>query len=131
MNIYREYTQSRSFSPCNITKTADFSTRYTTIPNTKIKVRLKELVQLCLKKKEWPMWIRMPCFRKGQILFRKKNTGDSNEKFSETDIIKNERVFDWQDISYIGLMDIFFNIHSAFLLVPTALLFSRLVALLV
>ena len=36
----------------------------------------------------------MTSLRKGQILFCKKNTGDSNEKFSETDIIKNGRVFD-------------------------------------
>jgi hypothetical protein len=48
-----EYIQSRSLSSCNSIKTFDFSTLYTTIPHSKLKDRLRELVQLCLHKKEW------------------------------------------------------------------------------
>ena len=49
-----EYIQSRSLSPCNSIKTFDLSTLYTSISHSKLKDRLKELVQLCFIKKEWP-----------------------------------------------------------------------------
>ena len=49
-----EYIQSRSLSSCNRIKTIDFSTLYTTIPHSKLKDKLRELVQLCFIKKEWP-----------------------------------------------------------------------------
>jgi hypothetical protein len=42
-----EYIQSRSLSSCNSIKTFDFSTLYTTIPHSKLKDKLRELVQLC------------------------------------------------------------------------------------
>jgi hypothetical protein len=42
-----EYIQSRPISPCNSIKTFDFSTLYTTIPQSKLKDKLRELVQLC------------------------------------------------------------------------------------
>jgi hypothetical protein len=45
-----EYIQSRFLSSCNSIKTFDFSTLYTTIPHSKLKDKLRELVQ----KKEWP-----------------------------------------------------------------------------
>ena len=45
-----EYIQSRSLSSCNSTKTFDFSTLYTAIPHSKLKDRLRELLQLyCIK----------------------------------------------------------------------------------
>ena len=46
-----EYIQSRSLSSCNSIKTFDFSTLYTTIPHSKQKDILRELVQLCFIKK--------------------------------------------------------------------------------
>ena len=46
-----EYIQSRSLSSCNSIKTVDFYTLYTTIPHSKLKDRLRELVQLCFIKK--------------------------------------------------------------------------------
>jgi hypothetical protein len=46
-----EYIQSRSLSSCNSIKTIDFSTLYTAIPHSKLKDRLRELVQLCFIKK--------------------------------------------------------------------------------
>ena len=49
-----EYIQSRSLSSCNSIKTFDFSTLYTTIPHSKLKDRLRELVQLYFIKKKWP-----------------------------------------------------------------------------
>jgi hypothetical protein len=49
-----EYIQSRSLSSCNSINTFDFFTLYTSISHSKLKDRLKELVQLCFIKKEWP-----------------------------------------------------------------------------
>ena len=46
-----EYIQYRSPFSCNSFKTFDFSTFYTTIPHSKLKDRLRELVQLCFIKK--------------------------------------------------------------------------------
>ena len=46
-----EYIQSRSLSSCNSIKRFDFSTLYTSIPHSKLKNRLRELVQLCFIKK--------------------------------------------------------------------------------
>ena len=40
-----EYIQSRSLSSCNIIKTFDFSTLYTTIAHSKLRESLRELVQ--------------------------------------------------------------------------------------
>ena len=45
-NDLLECIQSRSLSSCNSIKTFDFSTLYTTIPLSKLKDRLRELVQL-------------------------------------------------------------------------------------
>ena len=47
-----EYIQSMSLSSCNSIKTFDFFTLYTSISHSKLKDRLKELVQL-FHKKEW------------------------------------------------------------------------------
>jgi len=48
-----EHMQYRSLSSWNSIKTFDFSTLYTTIPHSKLKDRLRELVQLSFMKKEW------------------------------------------------------------------------------
>jgi hypothetical protein len=42
-----DYIQSRTLSSCNSIKTFDFSTLYTSIPHSKLRNRLRELVQLC------------------------------------------------------------------------------------
>ena len=49
-----QYIQYRSLSACNSIKTFDFSTLYSTIPDSKLKYRLKWLVQLCFIKKNGP-----------------------------------------------------------------------------
>ena len=46
-----DYIQSRSLSSCNSINTFDFSTPYTTIPHSKLKDILRELVQLCFIKR--------------------------------------------------------------------------------
>ena len=46
-----EYIQSKPLSSCNSIKTFDFFTLYTTIPHSKLKNRLRELIQLCFKKR--------------------------------------------------------------------------------
>ena len=46
-----DYIQSRTLSSCNSIKTFDFSTLYATIPPSKLKDRLRELVELCFKNK--------------------------------------------------------------------------------
>ena len=46
-----EYIQSRSLSSCNSIKPFDFFTLYTTIPHSKLKDKLRVLVQLCFIKK--------------------------------------------------------------------------------
>ena len=45
-----EYIQSRFPSSCNSIKPFDFSILYTTIPHSKLKASLRELVQLCFMK---------------------------------------------------------------------------------
>jgi hypothetical protein len=46
-----EYIQSRSLSSCNSIKTVDFSTVYTTIPHSKLKDKLRELIERCFIEK--------------------------------------------------------------------------------
>ena len=46
-----EYIQSMPLSSCNSIKTFDFSTLYTTISHSKLKDRLREVVQLYFIKK--------------------------------------------------------------------------------
>jgi predicted membrane channel-forming protein YqfA (hemolysin III family) len=46
-----EYIQFMSLYSCNSIKTFDFSTLYTTIPHSKLKDKLRELVHLCFIKK--------------------------------------------------------------------------------
>ena len=46
-----EYIQSMFLSSCNSITIFDLSTLYTTIPHSKLKDKLRELVQLCLIKK--------------------------------------------------------------------------------
>jgi hypothetical protein len=77
-----EYIQSRSLSSYNSTKTFDFSTFYTTIPHSKLKDRLRELVQLCFMKKNGQRRYKYLIL----FYFARKNS-DSTKRFSETDII--------------------------------------------
>ena len=66
-----EYIQSRSLSSCNSIKTFNFSTLYTTIPHSKLKDKLRELVQLCFIKKNDQRRYKYLVLVKRQILFCK------------------------------------------------------------
>jgi hypothetical protein len=66
-----EYIQSRSLSSCNSIKTFNFSTLYTTIPHSKLKDKLRELVQLCFIKKNDQRRYKYIVLVKRQILFCK------------------------------------------------------------
>ena len=69
-----EYIQSihyRSLSSCNSINTFDFSTLYITIPHSKWKDTLRELIQLCFIKNNGQRRIQKTCARKGQIVFCK------------------------------------------------------------
>ena len=81
-----EYIQSRSLSPCNSIKTFDLSTLYTTIPHSKLKKRLRELVQLCFIKKNGKRRYKYLVLGRDIYYFAKKHS-DSTKKFAETDII--------------------------------------------
>ena len=74
-----------SLSSCNNIKTFDYSTLYTTIPHSKRKDKLRELVQLCFIKRNGQQR-RYTYLVLGRDIsyFVKKNT---TKKFSETDII--------------------------------------------
>jgi hypothetical protein len=74
-----EYIQYRSLSSCNIIKSFDFSTLYTTIPHSKLKARLRELVQLCFIKKNSKRKYKYIVLGRDRSYFVKKH--------SETDII--------------------------------------------
>ena len=80
-----EYIQSRSLSSCNSIKTFDFSTLYTTIPHSKLKDKLKELVQLCFIKMNGQRRYKQLVLGR-DIYYFVKHHSDSTKKFSETDI---------------------------------------------
>ena len=82
-----EYIQSRSLSSCNSINTVDFSTVYTTIPHSKPKDKLRELVQLCFMKKNDQRRYKQLVLGRDISYFANKKHYDSTKKFSETDII--------------------------------------------
>jgi hypothetical protein len=102
-----EYIQSRSLSSCNSIKTFDLPTLYTTISHSKLKDKLKELVQLCFKKKNGQRIYKNLVLGRDRSYFVKKNHSDSINKFSETDII-NMLLF-LLTTYLLSLVDVFFN----------------------
>jgi len=74
-----------SLSSCNSIKTFDFSTLYTTIPHSKLKDKLRELVQLCFIKKNGQRRYKYFVLGRDRSYFVKHHS-DSTKKFSETDI---------------------------------------------
>jgi hypothetical protein len=80
-----EYIQSKSLSSCNSIKTFDFSTLYTTIPHSKLKDTLRELVQLCFIKKNGQRRYTYLVLGKDRTYFVKHHS-NSTKKFSKTDI---------------------------------------------
>ena len=71
-----EYIQSNSLSSYNSTKTFDFSTLYTSIPHSKLKDKLKELVLLCFVKKNGQSRYKYLVLKRNKSYFV-KNHSDS------------------------------------------------------
>ena len=76
-----------SLSSCNSITTFDCFTLYTTIPHSKLKDTLRELVQLCFIKENGQRRYKYLVLGRDRSYFI-KNHSDSTKKFSETDIIK-------------------------------------------
>jgi hypothetical protein len=81
-----EYIQFRLLSSCNINKTFDFATLYTTPPLSNLKDKLRVLVQLCFIKKNGQRRYTYLVLGRDRSYFVKMHS-DSTKKFSETDII--------------------------------------------
>jgi hypothetical protein len=81
-----EYIQSRSLSSSNSIKTFDLSTLYTTIPHSKLKDKLRQLVQLCFIEKNGQSRYKYLVIGRDRSYFVKHHS-DSTKTFSETDII--------------------------------------------
>ena len=82
-----EYIQYRSLPSCNSIKTIELSTLYySTIPHSKLKNRLRELVQLCFIKKNGQRRYKYLVLGRDRYYFVKYHS-DSTKKFPETDII--------------------------------------------
>ena len=70
---------------CLHCQTFDFSTLYTTIPHSKLKDKLRELVQLCFIKKNGQRRYKYLVLGRDRSYFV-KHQSDSTKKLSETDI---------------------------------------------
>ena len=117
-----EYIQYRSLSTCNSIKTVDFSTLYTTIPHSKLKDKLRELLQLCFIQKNGQRRYKYLVLGRDRCYFVKKKPLWFYQKFSETDII-NMLEFLIDNI-FVMSGGRFFNRQSAYLWVETVILFS-------
>ena len=100
-----EYIQSRPLSSCNNIKTFDFSTIYRTIPYSKLKDKLWELVPLCFIKKNGQRRYKYLALGRDRFYFVKHHS-DSTKKFSETDIFN---MLEFLIDNIFCLVDVFFN----------------------
>ena len=80
-----EYIQYRSLSSCNSINTFDCTTHYTIIPHSKLKDKLRELVQLCFIKQIGQRRYEYLVPGRNRSYFVKLHS-DSSKQFSETDI---------------------------------------------
>ena len=81
-----EHLNSRSLAHINSIKTYDFSTLYTTIPHTKLKSRLKNLINQCFFYKNGNRRYKYLVFGRESSYFVVQHT-DSKSKYTEDDII--------------------------------------------
>ena len=120
-----EYIQSKTLSYCNSIKTFDFSTLYTSIPHSKLKDKLKELVLLCFIKKNGQRRYKYLVLRKDKSYFVKDHT-HSNKKSLK--LALSTCLISWLTTSFGGRV---FNRLSAFQWEPIVTSSCRLVSLLV
>ena len=112
-----EYIQSRSLSSCYSIKTVDLSTLYSTIPHSKLKDKLRELVQLCFIKRNGQRRYKYLVLGRDRSYIVRHHS-DSTKKFSETDIFNMlEFLIDNIFVMFGGR---FFNRQSAYLWVQTS-----------
>ena len=81
-------TYNLRLSSCNSIKTFDFSSLYTSIPRSKLTDKLKELILFCFIKKNGERRHKYLVLGPWGGINPTLYHSDSNEKFSETDIIK-------------------------------------------
>ena len=95
-----EYIQSRSLSSCNSIKTFDFSIFYTTIPHSKLKDRLRELVKLCFIEKNGQRRYKCIVLGRDRSYFGKTNNTDYQTVLWNW-YNQHARIFYWQHICYV------------------------------
>jgi hypothetical protein len=78
-----EYIQFRFLSSCNINNTFDFATIYTTIPLSKLKDKLRKLVQLYFIKRNDQRRYKYLVVGRDRSYFVRMHS-DSTKKFSES-----------------------------------------------
>jgi hypothetical protein len=116
-----EYIQSSSLSSCNSIKRFDFSTLYTTIPHSKLKDKLRELVQLCFIKKNGQRRYKCLVLGRDRSYFVKHHS-DSTKKSLK---LMSSTCSSFLLTTYsLCLVDVFFNRQSAYQWVQTVLLFT-------
>ena len=99
---------------CNTIKTFDNSTLYTTIPHSKLKDRLKELIQLCfIKKTNGQRRYKYLVLGRDRSYFAKKVTSLILPK-SSLKLISSTCSILWLTAYLLCLMDLFFNRMSAY-----------------
>ena len=79
--------QSHSLTSIHSIKTYDFSTLYTTIPHTKLKARLSELIRNAFKYKNGKKRYKYIVVGHNSTYFV-KNTSNAKNKYSEDDIVR-------------------------------------------
>ena len=82
-----EYIRSNNLSYFNSIQTFDFSTLYTSIPHAKLKDRLKSLIHQCFFTKNDKRRYKFLVLGREKAYFVKNHT-DSNNKYSEVDIVR-------------------------------------------
>jgi hypothetical protein len=97
-----DYIQSRPLSSCNNIKTFDFSTLYTAIPHSKLKERLRELIQLCFIKRNGQCRYKyLVLVRDKSYFVKKKKTLWFYQKVLWDWYHQHTWVFDLQHICYV------------------------------
>ena len=116
-----EYIQSSSLSSCNCSKTLDFSVLYIAIPHSKLKERIRELVQL------WSIEKNDQCRCKYLVLGRDTSNVAKNTLIlpkSSLKLISSICSSFWLTTQLLCLVNVYLNRRSAYLWVHLVLINS-------
>ena len=83
----KDILQSRSLSVCNSIKTLNFSTFYTTIPHSKLKEKLKDIIHQCFQNKNGNSRYTYLVIGRDQTYFVKHYT-KSNKNIQRTKLFR-------------------------------------------